>query len=119
MTDAYNPASVETAIRECANRIAKGVPVCAKRYEEFLAADRVYDIAYAHPYMTADGAAHERKYQAVRATQDQREQRDVAEAAYKFADRKAKSLEDELRALQSLGASIRQAYNVAGRGEGA
>lgn len=118
MTD-YNPVRIETDFRDCANRIAKGVPVCAKRCEDFLAADRVYDIAYAHAYMTANGAAHERKYQAVLATQDQREARDVAEAAYKFADRKAKSLEDELRALQSLGASIRQAYAVAGRGEGA
>lgn len=118
MTD-YNPAKVETDIRDCANRIAKGVPVCAQRYSEYLAADRVFDIAYAHAYMHADGAAHERKYQAVLATHDQREARDVAEAAYKFADRKAKALEDELRALQSLGASIRQAYAVAGRGEGA
>lgn len=118
MTD-YNPVRIETDIRDCANRIAKGVPICAERYRDYLTADRAFDVAYAHAYMAADGAAHERKYQAILATEGERTVRDVAEAAYKFADRKAKALEDELRALQSLGASIRQAYAVAGRGEGA
>jgi len=47
----------------------------------------------------------------------EREARDVAEAAFKYADRRAKALELELRALQSIGASVRSMYAVAGRGE--
>jgi hypothetical protein len=49
----------------------------------------------------------------------QRHERDVADAAHRFADRQARALENELRALQSVGASIRAMYGVAGRGEGA
>lgn len=62
MTD-HNPVQIEAAIRECANRIGRGVTICANAYSAFLAAD--------------------------------------------------------LRAYQSIGASVRQMYGVAGRGEGA
>ncbi|KQU33551.1 hypothetical protein [Rhodococcus sp. Leaf233] len=119
MPEVFNPAQVETAIRDCANRIGAGVTVCNTRYTAFLTADRAYDLAFAREYLKADGPAHERKYAAEVATTDLRGQRDVADAAYRFADRTAKAVESELRAMQSLGASIRQAYSVAGRGEGA
>lgn len=112
-----NPVAIEEAIRDCANRIAKGVTVCSNRYSEFLDADRAYDQAFARAYIEADGAAHERKYIAELATADERASRDLADAAYKYADRQAKALEAELRALQSVGASVRGMYQVAGRGE--
>jgi hypothetical protein len=113
----YNPAQIEAAIRECANRIAKGVTVCANAYAKFLDADRAYDAAFAHAYLAADGPVHEKKYRAELATQPQREERDVADAAYRHADRMARALEAELRGLQSVGASIRAMFGVAGRGE--
>ena len=50
---------------------------------------------------------------------DEREARDVAEIAYRHADKIHKALDSELRAWQSIGASVRQMYAVAGRGEGA
>jgi len=115
----FNPAEVEAAIRECANRIAKGVKVCDERYAAFLAADRAYDEAVARAYIAAEGPAHEKKYRAELATTAERERRDVADAAYRYADRTARAVESELRALQSVGASIRAMYMVAGRGEGA
>jgi hypothetical protein len=113
----HDPVSIENAIRDCANRIAKGVLVCAERYEAWLDADRSYDRAYAQAYMRHDGAAHEKKYAAELATTEERAVRDVADAAYRFADRQAKALESELRAYQSVGASVRAMYSVAGRGE--
>jgi hypothetical protein len=116
MTD-YNPAEVESAIRRCANDIARGVGICGEAYAAYLAADRAYDAAFAHAYLAAEGPAHTRKYTAELKTQTEREQRDVADASYRVADRRARALEAELRALQSVGASIRQAYGVAGRGE--
>jgi|SRR5690606_11418374 len=114
-----DPVAIETAIRECANRIAKGVTVCSNAYSKFLEADREYDQAFARAYIEADGAAHERKYIAELATAEEREQRDVADAAYRYADRTAKALEAELRALQSVNKSVTGMYQVAGRGEGA
>ncbi|NEW33806.1 hypothetical protein GV791_14705 [Nocardia cyriacigeorgica] len=115
----YNPVQVEAAIRQCANQIADGVKVCGTRYAEYLDADRDYDAAYARAYLAADGPVHKRQHIAELDTQDERARRDAADAAYRYADRRARALEAELRALQSVGASIRQMYSVAGRGEGA
>lgn len=115
----FNPVQIEDAIRKCANRIADGVKVCADRYGEYLAADRTYDRAFARAFLAASGSVEARKFQAELKTIEERDMLDVADAAYKHADRQAKALEAELRAWQSVGASVRQMYGVAGRGEGA
>lgn len=117
--DALNPVDIEHKVREIANRIALSAGVCNDRYRAFLDADRAYDQAYARAYLGDGGPAHERRYAAEVATAAEREARDVADAAYRYADRLAKALESELRAYQSVGASVRQMYGVAGRGEGA
>lgn len=111
------PEQIEEAIRETSGRIGKGVSVCDKQYKAFLAADHAHEVAYAQAYLNHDGPAHEKRYAAVIATQSQRRSRDVADAAYRYADRTARALQDELRALQSVGASIRAMFGVAGRGE--
>jgi hypothetical protein len=118
MTD-YNPAQIEAAIRECAARIANGVIVCGNAYKAYLEADHEYDKAFAHAYLEATGPQHEKKYVAELATEKERRARDVADSAYRFADRQARALDNELRAWQSVGASVRSMYGVAGRGEGA
>ncbi|WP_334121900.1 hypothetical protein [Glutamicibacter sp.] len=116
--DTLNPVNVESRIRDISARIANSASVCNKRYEAYLDADRNYDQAFARSYMGHDGPAHEKKYAAELATESEREARDVADAAYRYADRLAKALESELRAYQSIGASVRAMYGVAGRGEG-
>ena len=118
MSDIISPVQVESAIREVANRMAEGVKICSDRYAAFLDADHRFDVAYARAYMRHDGPAHEKKYAAVLETQAERDARDAADVAYKHADRRAKALDAELRALQSVGASLRVQYGVAGRGEG-
>lgn len=115
----WNPLQVEERIAGISNRIAKSVTVCSSAYREFMRCDLDYDRAYAHAYMAHDGPAHEKKYAAELATYDERQARDVADVAYRHADRLARALEAELRAMQSIGASIRMQYGVAGRGEGA
>jgi hypothetical protein len=112
-----NPVTVEHNIRTCSDRISKGVAVCDERYRAFLEADHAYDAAYARAYLGHDGPSHEKRYAAELATQQQRAVRDAADAAYRYADRQAKALENELRAWQSVGASVRSMYGVAGRGE--
>lgn len=111
------PEQVEQAIRATSTRIAKGVRVCSDRYQTFLTADHQYDLAYARAYMAHDGPAHEKKYAAELATETERAARDAADVAYRYADRQAKALENELRAYQSVGASVRSMFQVAGRGE--
>ncbi|AUS34626.1 hypothetical protein C1M55_28265 [Rhodococcus qingshengii] len=117
--EVFNPVQIETRIHEISNRIAEGVNLCDEKYRAYLDADREYDHAYAKAYMSFSGAAHAKKYQAELDTQTERAARDVADAAYRYVDRRTKAYQDELRAFQSIGASVRQAYGVAGRGEGA
>lgn len=115
MSAPINPVDIESAIRKIADRIARGVLVCDERYRAHLDAQRDYDAAYARAYLEHDGPAHEKRYAAELATEQQRTARDVADAAYRYADRQAKALDAELRAWQSVGASVRAMYNVAGR----
>lgn len=115
--DALSPEQIEQRIRETSNRIAKSAEVCNERYKTFLRANHDYEQAYAAAYMGHEGPAHERRYAATLATADEHERLIVSDAAYKYADRLAKALESELRAWQSVGASIRSMYAVAGRGE--
>ena len=115
--EVMNPVTIEAAIRDCATRIASGVAVCNERYEAFLTADRNYDREFARAYLNAPGSIVAKKYEAEVATTDLREARDVADAAYRYADRLSRALQDELRAWQSVGASVRAMYAVAGRGE--
>jgi len=118
MSDVLNPVDLERQIRDCADRIATGVKVCSDAYAAFLDCDRSYDRAFAQAYMRHDGPQTEKKYAAEIATSEARAARDAADVAYRYADRTAKAVESQLRALQSVGASIRSMYGVAGRGEG-
>lgn len=114
MSDVLNPVDIERAIRNCSDRIAKGVKVCSDTYSAFLAADHEFDQAFAQAYMGHDGPAHEKKFAAELATVAARRKRDEADVAYRYADRLARALENELRAWQSVNASVRAMYSVAG-----
>lgn len=115
----FNPVSIEQAIRECANRIAKGVTICNERYQAYQDAERAFVEAYAHARLNAPGPQLEKRYHADAETMSLREQRDVAKAAYKHAEGLAEALRNELRALQSVNKSVIGMYGAAGRGEGA
>lgn len=112
-----NPVNIENHIRELSNRIAKSASVCNSRYIEFLDADREFDKAFAHAYLAHDGPQSEKRYAADGATMPERERRDVADAAYRYADRLSKALQSELMAYQSLNKSVLAQFNVAGVGE--
>jgi uncharacterized protein (DUF305 family) len=110
----FNPVDVEQAIRQVSTQIAQNVRFADQRYREFLNADHAYDLAFARAYMNHKGPAHEKKFAAELATEQEREARDVADAAYRYADRQAKALDAELRSWQSVGASVRSMYAGAG-----
>ncbi len=118
MTTVLNPVDIEQNIRSCSDRIARGVKVCDERYATFLKVDHAYDVAFAQAFLKFEGPANRAKYEAELATIEERQARDTADAAYKYADRQARALENELRAWQSVGASVRSMYAVAGVGVG-
>ena len=116
MTD-LNPVMLEQSILKVSNRISMSAGECNTRYKAYLDADRAYDRAYAQAFMNHDGAQGEKKYAAEIATTDERAARDIADAAYKYADRLSKALQSELLAFQSLNKSVLAQYQVAGIGE--
>lgn len=90
----------------------------SKALREFNEADLAFDRAYAAAYLAGEGSIKDREYQATLETVELRQVRDIAEVKLKHADRLGKALEGQLRAMQSIGASVRAMYGVAGRGEG-
>jgi hypothetical protein len=114
VSDVLNPVQVEQSIRTLANRIAKGVTVVSDAEAEARKARREYDVAFAHAYMDYTGPAHAKKYWATIQTEAELEAADVAELAFRHAERTARALTEELRAWQSVGASVRAMYNVPG-----
>lgn len=108
--DVLNPADLEKAIQEISRRIHKGVRVVTDAEHNARHERRLYDRAFAVAYMQHDGPAHEKRYAAEVATTEQRKQAEDAEIAFRHAERNARALENELRATQSVGASIRAMY---------
>lgn len=116
----WNPATIEKAIYEAAQRISAGVMKADAAYRAFQRADHDFDISEAKAYLALEGVpVHERKFKVIlnEHVQACRDRRDVAEAAYKLMDRNMKAIQGELDALRSIGTSVRQAYAVAGTGE--
>jgi hypothetical protein len=114
MADVVNPVDVETAIREAVNTISEAVGVVSARLTVWKDAQRIYDLDYATAYLNAPGPAHAKRYEAEIATTDQRHAMDVAEVAYKYADRRAKAAEEALSAWQSILRSVNGMYSAAG-----
>jgi len=112
----YNPVSIERDIRDTVNEIVKGVDIAAEAYGSFKRLEREFDLAFAQAYMAYTGPAHAKKYAAEIATNELRVEVDAADVAHRYADRRNKALETQLDALRSIGVSVRQAYDVAGRG---
>lgn len=114
--DVLNPVAVEQKILELSNRIAKSASICNERYLVRGETERAYEQAFAREYMAHEGPQQEKRYAATLATADEKEAADVAEAAYRYADRLAKALESELMAYQSVARSVGRMFNAAGVG---
>lgn len=106
-----NPVDVEHTIRDTADEIARGVRVVSEAEREARRTRVQYDRAFAAAYLEAEGPAHEKKYRAELATKGPRDVMEVADLAYRHAERQSKALEAKLRAFQSVGASIRTMYS--------
>lgn len=114
--DDLSPVGIENHIRNLVTRITTGVGITNKLHVEFLEANREFDRAYALAFRRAEGAVEERKQQARIDTFEYREAKEDAEAKYEHAKNLGKALDLELRAYQSIGASVRTAYHNAGVG---
>lgn len=114
-SDVLNPVDIEQFIREAVKNISAGAKVVSAAYSKKLTAERLYDHAFAVAFLTYDGPANAKKYAAEKQTQQERIDRDVADAAFAHAQRQMRALEGELSAFQTISKSIQQMYGAAGR----
>jgi hypothetical protein len=105
-----NPVDVENAIAEIRNRIANGVEVVSQRYEADLDAKRALDVGFAKAYEAATGSIKDREYSATIETEELRAAYDRAHVAFKYAEKRAQALVNELSACQAILNSIRTMY---------
>jgi len=110
VSEVLNPADIEAKIQEISRRIHEGVKVVTNAERDAREKRRLYDHAFAQAYMKHDGPAHEKRYAAEVETTDRRAAAEDAEVVFKHAERTARALENELRATQSVGASVRSMY---------
>lgn len=115
--DVLNPVAVEQKILELSNRIARSAGICNDRYVAKNDAEEAYTRAYAHAYLEHQGPQQEKRYAADLACTEQKHELNVADAAYRYADRLAKALESELMAYQSVARSVGRMFSAAGTGE--
>lgn len=105
-----SPEQIEAAIDRARRNIARGVRVVSDAEEKARTAARAYDRAYAQAYLDHEGPQQQKRYAAELATEEEREAKDVAELAYRHAQRVAEGLRDELSALQSIARSVAAVY---------
>ncbi|OYN81717.1 hypothetical protein [Mycolicibacterium sphagni] len=115
----YNPVSVEQEILATVNDISKGVITARDANVAKLETERAYKRAYARAFMAHKGPQTEKKVAAniVPEVMDAEDARDVAAVTYEYAKDQNRALSSKLDAIRSVGASVREAYKNAGRGE--
>ncbi|QXO14301.1 hypothetical protein SEA_CHASER_62 [Mycobacterium phage Chaser] len=115
----YNPVSVEQEILATVNDISAGIITARDAHEKKLETERAYKRAYARAFMAHKGPQTEKKVAAniVEEVMDAEDERDAWAVAYEYAKDNNRALSSKLDAVRSVGASVRQAYANAGRGE--
>ena len=111
------PAQVEAKILEISNRLGKSAKVCDERYRAYLDAELEFEKARAVSEEAAEGSIQSKKNQALIETYELKKALNVAESAWKYADRLARNLAHELSAYQSVGQLVKATYGAAGVGE--
>lgn len=114
--EVWSPVAVEQRLAYIDDQITKGVDALAEAYSAYAHAKNALEKANARAYMNYTGPAHAKKYAAILATEQLRDELTVADIAYHYAKSHSEALKDQLSAVQSIGASVRAQYEVAGRG---
>lgn len=117
MSEVLNPVEIEQGILAAVAEVAEGIRVTSDRHSTYLEADHAFDLAWSRSYLSSTGTVAEREARCELAVEEERRTRDVAEAAYKYADRRTKAAESRLSAFQTLSRSVTAMYGAAGRSE--
>ena len=112
-----SPIRVEQRIQELVKTLSIALMEWRERYGQWKDAEREFDKAYATARINVDSEVpyNDRKYHADVATMEQREVKEVAEGAFKYAEKRLEGVRSALSAWQSIGRSVNEAYRNAGR----
>ena len=113
-----SPIRVEKRIQALVQSLSDALVEWRARYGQWKEAEREFDRAYAVARIAVDPDVpyNDRKYHADVATMEQREVKEVAEGAFKYAEKRLEGVRSALSAWQSIGRSVNEAYRNAGRG---
>ncbi|NKY47971.1 hypothetical protein [Nocardia cerradoensis] len=114
--EVWSPVAVEQRLADIDHLITRGVNTLADAYDKYATLKNQVEVETARAYVNHRGPAHEKKYAAILATEQLRAQLAVADAVYHRARWKNEGLTEQLKAVQSIGASLRSQYEIAGRG---
>lgn len=109
-----NPVQVEAGMTKIARMLHRGVWIVSEAEREFRHKAAIHDRVFAQAYRDHDGPAHEKKYAAeIREDVIQaRDERDIAELAFRHTERRQRALIEQLGALRSIGASVRAMFSA-------
>ena len=107
-----NPVEIEAGLRKVARMNFLGIRIVTEAEKEARKKAAEYDRIHANACFNHQGPAYEKKWAAelhpdVIAA---REAKDVAEVAFKHAERRQRELGKQLDALRSIGTSVRESY---------
>lgn len=116
MSDVPDPVEVDKAIIDIRERLENAAGIINQRLKVYREAQRAYNVAFATAFAGHQGPQTEKRQMAILATQEEARLRDEAQAALQYARDRSSDLRNELRALQTVAANIREAYRTAGYG---
>ncbi|AEK09500.1 hypothetical protein LITTLEE_120 [Mycobacterium phage LittleE] len=106
------PVTVERRIQELVGALDKALEGWRTLFGEYKRAEREYDAAYAMAKINVDKDVpyNDRGQHAQLAVMEQREAKDIAEEALKYAEHRLDAIKKALSAWQSIANSVRTAY---------
>ena len=110
-----SPVQIEQLIYQLQSDLDRGVWVVKDAEEEMVEAKRHYDREVAQATLEAKGTVQEKQARVELSTQAAREEYEIAQLAFRHAERMHRTLRDRVSAAQSQSASVRQSYSAAGR----
>ncbi len=111
------PIRVESRIQELVGSLSDALVAWKKAFGQWKKAEREYDVAFATAKInvSSDVPYNDRGHHATVATVDQRTAKDVAEEAFRYAEKRLDAVRSALSAWQSINRSVQMAYQNAGR----
>lgn len=110
----YTPVVLEEKLRNTMNEVMRAPRICYQALREFQEADREFDKKYHEEKISFEGTIPDKESHAILASMAEREAKEVAEAAYKYARDRMNAVNLCLGGLQSISRSVQQAYSAIG-----